>query len=395
LPALQQPYRQCLHLAKCRMCSVAKHSASSACILNRSFEGSGVLFLEHRLSCCLATSIHAYGETQRREVEDRISPFGCTQHGRHEIEAEDAGWSTIGGGSKPCPEAEEDCLETDQIKNEFGGHGCSVHEQQGSQMIGVSHGGDVHTDCKGMRQGIANFSEDDDTPGLQGDHSRMGNHDSKKTMNAEDSSSVQSNCESLHDTDKEAFQMPGETRNSGTSPAAATGKWEAFGPSCARGASRKAGLKGAAGRVRRGVVVRLKHLEMRSDLNGAHGLCLGQRANGRWAVNLDTEPGIFNVRRENLQVVALGGATRATNVTGRGQKRTHSRVQASATSRSSIIEGIAALECEPLRCCNPEERAALRRKLLLKWHPDKAPSASKDLATNVMQAMQNLPQWHL
>jgi hypothetical protein len=55
---------------------------------------------------------------------------------------------------------------------------------------------------------------------------------------------------------------------------------------------------------------------------------------------------------------------------------------------------MAATECGPLGRCISEEKAALKKKLLLKWHPDKQPSAEHSaFATLVMQEMQNHPAW--
>merc|ERR1712232_1116464 len=50
------------------------------------------------------------------------------------------------------------------------------------------------------------------------------------------------------------------------------------------------------------------------------------------------------------------------------------------------VQQIAELEVGPLRDCPVEERDALKRKLLLKWHPDKQPSAGhSEIAKRVMQ----------
>lgn len=170
-----------------------------------------------------------------------------------------------------------------------------------------------------------------------------------------------------------------------------------FGPSCSQSALFKSGLRGPAGRLRRGVVVRI-HGTTHSDLNGTFGLCLGQGVDGRWIVQLDTERGEKNLLPKNLRVVALGGATKATNLHGTtacSQTRTRSTVETRIPSTGDIIQGMAALECEALRSCSDEdERRTAKKRLLLKWHPDKAPtSAGKDIAKNVMQAMQDMPLW--
>lgn len=65
--------------------------------------------------------------------------------------------------------------------------------------------------------------------------------------------------------------------------------------------------------------------------------------------------------------------------------------------REDVVRELAKLECRPLKDCRAEsERAALKKKLLLKWHPDKQPSAqSAVLATQVMQELQNQSEWSL
>ena len=39
-----------------------------------------------------------------------------------------------------------------------------------------------------------------------------------------------------------------------------------------------------------------------------------------------------------------------------------------------LAREVAVTECEPLASCGHCERSALKKKLLLKWHPDKQPS---------------------
>lgn len=61
-----------------------------------------------------------------------------------------------------------------------------------------------------------------------------------------------------------------------------------------------------------------------------------------------------------------------------------------------LAKQVAAFECSPLRQCTSDARQALKKRLLVKWHPDKQPSAAHvSLATQVMQALQNTPEWHL
>jgi len=55
---------------------------------------------------------------------------------------------------------------------------------------------------------------------------------------------------------------------------------------------------------------------------------------------------------------------------------------------------MAETECAPLKRCQVEEKTALKKKLLLKWHPDKQPSAEHSkFATRVVQEMQNHVAW--
>lgn len=63
-------------------------------------------------------------------------------------------------------------------------------------------------------------------------------------------------------------------------------------------------------------------------------------------------------------------------------------------SKEELAKQMAEMECLPFRRCTSAERVVLKKKLLLKWHPDKQPSPDHSvLATQVMQEMQNLPEW--
>lgn len=69
--------------------------------------------------------------------------------------------------------------------------------------------------------------------------------------------------------------------------------------------------------------------------------------------------------------------------------------RASRPGRQVVLKSIADLEREPLRLSGPQERAALRKKLLMKWHPDKQPTPEHSaLATVVMQELQNHKDWN-
>eukprot|EP00930_Biecheleria_cincta_P091004 TRINITY_DN80488_c0_g1_i1.p1 TRINITY_DN80488_c0_g1~~TRINITY_DN80488_c0_g1_i1.p1 ORF type:complete len:440 (+),score=129.04 TRINITY_DN80488_c0_g1_i1:126-1445(+) len=66
-------------------------------------------------------------------------------------------------------------------------------------------------------------------------------------------------------------------------------------------------------------------------------------------------------------------------------------------SREDVVKELAKLECRPLKDCHADsERAALKKKLLLKWHPDKQPSPQNTaFATQIMQELQNCREWSL
>lgn len=85
----------------------------------------------------------------------------------------------------------------------------------------------------------------------------------------------------------------------------------------------------------------------------------------------------------------------------RSEKQPRSRAHSQSSSGvppltpSATAKAIAELEGGPLEQCSGQDRDALKKKLLLKWHPDKQPSAVHgDLATKVMQELQNLKAWN-
>jgi len=66
----------------------------------------------------------------------------------------------------------------------------------------------------------------------------------------------------------------------------------------------------------------------------------------------------------------------------------------SGAANDNLATNTAGVECGPLKHCSAEEKATLKKKLLLKWHPDKQPSADhSSFATSVMQEMQNCAEW--
>jgi len=66
------------------------------------------------------------------------------------------------------------------------------------------------------------------------------------------------------------------------------------------------------------------------------------------------------------------------------------------TSFEDVVKSLVTCELTVLRNCTPEERAAAKRKLLLRWHPDKNggnAGGCGDLATRVVQEMQGRAEW--
>jgi len=70
------------------------------------------------------------------------------------------------------------------------------------------------------------------------------------------------------------------------------------------------------------------------------------------------------------------------------------RSRTASCTKEELVKRLAEFECKPLRSCDQQGLAALRKKILLKWHPDKQPSQDHAaLATQVMQELQNRPEW--
>lgn len=102
-------------------------------------------------------------------------------------------------------------------------------------------------------------------------------------------------------------------------------------------------------------------------------------------------------RREQHFAEALREASllrqRVSDLEARLAAQQHQQQQ--AMSRESVVRQLSELECIPLRSqCSAEDRLAVKKRLLVKWHPDKQPSADHvALATEVMQELQNRPEW--
>lgn len=107
-----------------------------------------------------------------------------------------------------------------------------------------------------------------------------------------------------------------------------------------------------------------------------------QENHNRQAIDLNRERRLKEL--EEFKVADLRGqVTRLQNQAAR----------ATATDAQAIRQ-LARMECRPLSGCTPEEKAAMKKRLQLKWHPDKQPSAAHTTtATQIFQEMQNQPQW--
>eukprot|EP00929_Paragymnodinium_shiwhaense_P105663 TRINITY_DN70711_c0_g1_i1.p1 TRINITY_DN70711_c0_g1~~TRINITY_DN70711_c0_g1_i1.p1 ORF type:complete len:445 (-),score=41.71 TRINITY_DN70711_c0_g1_i1:369-1703(-) len=76
--------------------------------------------------------------------------------------------------------------------------------------------------------------------------------------------------------------------------------------------------------------------------------------------------------------------------------RSSSTRQRSETTESADPETYANMECHALRVAPASERQALRKKIMVKWHPDKQGSQEASVfATRVMQEITSRPEWKL
>lgn len=63
-------------------------------------------------------------------------------------------------------------------------------------------------------------------------------------------------------------------------------------------------------------------------------------------------------------------------------------------SRQEVVRWVATLECLSLKSVGQVKRVAMKKKLLLKWHPDKQIGAeSASFSKEIMQEMQNSLDW--
>lgn len=66
----------------------------------------------------------------------------------------------------------------------------------------------------------------------------------------------------------------------------------------------------------------------------------------------------------------------------------------SAKCLEEVVSALATLELNQLSSLSQQERAAAKRRLLLRWHPDKnGTGGGGELATRLMQELQTRPEW--
>lgn len=149
--------------------------------------------------------------------------------------------------------------------------------------------------------------------------------------------------------------------------------------------------------------MKLRDLVSAKELNGRQAICLGLSACGtRWLVHVDGED-LDRVRRvpaEKLEMIAESTCACDPSMRRLDQLQMETvqlreKMRAVKLAPDVVVRGIADMECLPLKqCMGPKERGDWKRRLMLKWHPDKAAShAHRDLATQVSQAMQSHPEW--
>lgn len=129
-------------------------------------------------------------------------------------------------------------------------------------------------------------------------------------------------------------------------------------------------------RLRIGSNVRIHGLRTAVELNNTYGTCAQWDAfEGRWLVRLPSGD-VKAILPENLEVQQDDAFP--------------------PLGPLGLAKQVAELECGPLRQCTLENRPILKKKILVKWHPDKQPSLQHmTLATQVTQELQNQPEWRL
>merc|ERR1711865_1350955 len=73
------------------------------------------------------------------------------------------------------------------------------------------------------------------------------------------------------------------------------------------------------------------------------------------------------------------------------------RTLTSELTSEDVVKSLVNVELGQFKSCSHEERVATKRRLLLRWHPDKnsgSGSGGSDLATRVVQEMQSRSEWN-
>lgn len=94
----------------------------------------------------------------------------------------------------------------------------------------------------------------------------------------------------------------------------------------------------------------------------------------------------------------MAGEMRIRNLEDEVQKYQRRRlsmppVASPASNLEELVKGLVSFELKALDNCKGDDRVAAKRRLLLKWHPDK--NEGSELATRVVQELQSRPEWAL
>jgi len=88
---------------------------------------------------------------------------------------------------------------------------------------------------------------------------------------------------------------------------------------------------------------------------------------------------------------------RATSMQRQSRQGMSAKSLAASVSLDEVVAAIVTLELRSLSACPSKERSSIKKKLILKWHPDKNGVSDGggcgDLATRVTQELQGRPEW--
>lgn len=142
---------------------------------------------------------------------------------------------------------------------------------------------------------------------------------------------------------------------------------------------------------------------LRAEVCEAQGRCerllKGREALEKQLKSLGVRLNQFKEDNANLERKLRGERTGPPPATGipaskRARSSKASKAGPAAGGQEEFIRSLVALEVGPLLHCNADAQEALKKKILLKWHPDKQPSDEhRALATQVMQELQNCEAW--